>query len=99
MPITVAVRTRSGRVPVTLEDDRSTLGDLRRAIAAAVGVPKPRNPRHFDRFEGGSKRVSYIFTHKDSGSRIKRATTTVSCTIVAFFHVFSTAFHETKLRG
>ena len=80
----MAVRTRSGRVPVTLEDDRApTLGDLRRAIAAAVGVPKPRNPRHFDRFEGGRKRVSDIFTHKNSDSCIKRSTNTVSCSILA----------------
>ena len=44
---------------------------------------KPLNPRHFDRFEGGRKRVSDTFTHKNSGSCTWRSTTTVSCTILA----------------
>ena len=30
--------------------------------------PKPRNPRHFDGIEGGRKRVSDTFTHKNNGS-------------------------------
>ena len=35
---------------------------------ARGGGAKPRNPRHFDRFEGGRKRVSDTSTHKNSGS-------------------------------
>ena len=37
-------------------------------VAALSGMPKPRNPRHFDRFEGGRTRVSDTSTHKNSGS-------------------------------
>ena len=50
---------------------------------------------HFDCIEGGRKRVSDIFTHRNSGSCILRSTTTVSCVILAskqclrrFFPVF-----------
>ena len=32
------------------------------------GETKPRNPRHFDGIEGGRKRVSDTFTHKNNGS-------------------------------
>ena len=34
----------------------------------ALRTAKPRNPCHVDRFEGGRKRVSDTFTHKNSGS-------------------------------
>ena len=41
------------------------------AIDLMEGVKtKPRNPRHFDGLEGGRKRVSDTFTHKNSGSCI-----------------------------
>ena len=32
------------------------------------GEANPRNPRHFDRFECGRKRLSDTFTHRNSGS-------------------------------
>ena len=38
------------------------------SVATPLGMPKPRNPRHFDGIEGGRKRVSDTFTHKNSGS-------------------------------
>ena len=40
----------------------------RRRAGTAAGIAKPRNPRHFDGIEGGRKRVSDTFTHKNSGS-------------------------------
>ena len=36
----------------------------------ALGTSKPRNPRHLDGIKGWRKRVSDIFTHKNSGSCI-----------------------------
>ena len=44
--------------------------DVKEAALECFGKPKPRNPRHFDGIEGGRKRVSDTFTHKNSGSCI-----------------------------
>ena len=56
------------------------------------GKAKPRNPRDFEAIGGGRKRGSDTFTHKNSGSCIKRSTTTVSCTILASKHCLRRLF-------
>ncbi len=48
--------------------------------AIAGGVSKPRNPRHFNMFEGGRKCVSTFFIDKNSVPCTKRDTAIVSCT-------------------
>ena len=42
----------------------------RRRSTQCTSDAKPRNPCHVDRFEGGRKRVSDTFTHKNSVSCI-----------------------------
>ena len=57
-----------------VDDVLTPLADVQIPLLADLqglfGEPKPRNPRHFDSIEGGRKRVSDTFTHKNSDSSI-----------------------------
>ena len=57
-------RPGMGDLPKLPEGARDAGGDRDRRDRDRDRDPNPRNPRHFDRFEGGRKRASDPFTHK-----------------------------------
>ena len=65
------------------------------------GLANPRNPRHFDRIEGGRNSVSDSEIHGagKSASHFLRSTTTVTDKFMVSIPALSPAFNKTPFQG